>query len=375
MPTPTTNSASTVNSNNTLSIASNRKFGVEIEFVGMSQRVAIRALVDAGIPVNHTLSGYYNHTDSESEWKVVTDGSVSGPGGGGEAVSPILSGIEGLEQVRRAADALSNAGATANRSCGLHVHVDARDLEGRDIANVVTRYAKFETDIDAFMPRSRRGRNGSSYCDSIANIRGFSTPQAFTTTSQVMRAWGGDRFRKVNLCSYTSHGSIEIRHHSGTVQSSKILPWIQFCVNFVEKSRMTPVATRIHSARTGGRAGDSKTLVAFHKIVNRLDRAGYRGTTITDLSNVAGISETSIVVYISNLRTKYGFSIKKRRGADMYYLVRNGELPALAGALEPTDRVSVTSFAAAPADDSAFFGLPGNVTNYFSERTSELAAA
>ena len=353
-----------------LSIASDRKFGVEIEFVGITQRQAIAALVDAGIPLNHRLSGCYNHVDCETEWKVVDDGSIDGTGG--ELVSPILSGIAGLEMVRNAADALSNAGATANRSCGLHVHVDARDLHARDLANVVHRYGKFESAIDSFMPRSRRVNNGT-YCHSVTNLRGFSDPASFTNIETVQRTFGHERFRKVNLCAYTAHGSVEIRHHSGTVQSSKILPWIQFCVNFVEKSRMTCNRVSVAGRNNTGRARDSKTLVALHKIVAALDHAGYTGRNVRDLASTTGLTASSVVVYISNLRTKYGFTIKKDRYTDTYRIVRTGDLPDLenAGAVQRQSASNVV--APNPENDSAFRGLPANVVNYFSERTVDMS--
>ena len=60
-------------------------------------------------------------------------------------------------------------GATANRSCGYHVHLDAADLTASDIRAIVTRYADHESEIDAFMPPSRRG-NANTYCGSVIEM-------------------------------------------------------------------------------------------------------------------------------------------------------------------------------------------------------------
>ena len=90
-------------------MTSNRKFGVEIEFVGISMRKAIQVVSTCGVSFSHELSANYNHHDSTQHWKVVSDGSVDGPAGGGEVVSPILSGAEGLEQIQKVCDALSAA--------------------------------------------------------------------------------------------------------------------------------------------------------------------------------------------------------------------------------------------------------------------------
>lgn len=359
----------------TLSIASNRKFGVEIECTRMTCGRAVEILENAGISVNRSSSGYYNHRDDARRWKVVTDGSVSG---GCEVVSPILSGIAGLEQVKKVAEALNAAGATANRSCGLHVHVDARGLSGAAVAAVVNRYAKHERTIDTYMPHSRR--NGNSYCKTMSEVArrfevfNFRPP---TSVNDVVYAFGSDRFRKLNLVSYNSHGTIEFRHHSGTVQASKIIPWIQFCVNFVEQSAQSvagdssPAPSR---GRNTGRARSSKQLVALHKIVNLLAARGQRGVTATELSDATGLSESSCIVYVSKLRTTYRFRIAKRRVG--YVLVSEGRLPELEVAIgaRPSTNVRRTRRVASIDDSTPLVGLPPSVVSYFQERASDLAS-
>ena len=103
-----------------------RKFGVELEIVGISKELAIRAL--AAVDIEAHDAGYTHMTTRD--WKIVSDASVHR---GFELVSPVLEGEEGLETLRTAAQALADAGATANRSCGLHVHIDAHGrLRGRN---------------------------------------------------------------------------------------------------------------------------------------------------------------------------------------------------------------------------------------------------
>lgn len=233
-----------------------RKFGVEIELIGTTEGRAIRTLREAGLNVHdYTDSGYDNeydededgneiplsrdiHADSQSYWKIVDDGSVDE--GGFEVVSPILCGTEGLAEVTRAARALASIGATANRSCGLHVHVDARDLNIETIVNVASRYSQFETEIDLFMPRSRREAR-SEYCAPVASM--FHEGAYGTTISSLLRdgvdgLLNLDRYYKVNLSAFGRHGTIEFRHHSGTTNAKKITNWIQFCLEFVAASAL-----------------------------------------------------------------------------------------------------------------------------------------
>jgi hypothetical protein len=392
-------------------IASNRKFGCEIEFVGISAEAAMRAIIAAGVPCRDFVR--YDHRDSPTQWKVVTDSSVDGPGGSGEVVSPILSGDAGLEQARQVCRALSAAGATVNRSCGLHVHVDARDLAARELTNVVFRYARFESDIDAFMPASRRGGN-NSYCRSIVDWGRGAARRALLACRQPRQmadagysAGTGDRFRKVNLCAFQAHGTVEFRHHSGSVNAEKISNWIKFCVNFVEVSRsqilnesfveqaLRPApSARICSAPSPRRASgarDSRTLVRLHKIVRALRESGTRGVRISELASLTGWQESSVVVQVSNLRRHYGFSIKRVRYNDSFKILRNGELPALQNAAaadsapatpvsRANGRPSVNSRGEASNDitpvygDTAFHGLSAETVAFYSERASELAA-
>ena len=105
---------------------SRRTFGVEIEFVGASRETVRSALTREGISASVQS---YNHV-TQPYWKIVTDGSLSNYDAG-EAVSPVLQGEAGIEAVTRAARAMEAAGATANRQCGLHVHIDVRDATAK----------------------------------------------------------------------------------------------------------------------------------------------------------------------------------------------------------------------------------------------------
>ena len=157
-----------------------RKFGVELEIVGISKEQAIRAL--AAVDIIAYDAGYTHMTTLD--WKVVDDSSVLG---GFEVVSPVLEGEAGLETLRTAAHALADAGATANRSCGLHVHIDAHGMTVENIRTIVCRYASFEEEIDAFMPPSRRG-NTNGYCYSVRQVAENEAFRSARTVAQLATA-------------------------------------------------------------------------------------------------------------------------------------------------------------------------------------------
>ena len=117
------------------SLTTNRTFGVEIEMVNLTQRQTQEALVNAGVPCQHTI---YTHDVPVGFWRVVSDGSLRHLNcvdccteHTSEVVSPILSGISGLIQVVKVLWALKRAGADANYTCGIHVHVDAPEFWGK----------------------------------------------------------------------------------------------------------------------------------------------------------------------------------------------------------------------------------------------------
>lgn len=211
-----------------------RKFGIELEIVGITQDAALKALKAVRIKVN---AEGYNHT-TRNYWKIVPDGSVTN---GFEVVSPILKGETGIEEAEIVARALEDAGAYANRTCGFHVHFDASDLGTDHIKNIVRRYALHEAEIDAFMPKSRRG-NTNQYCRSLNGLLGQNFETA--TTTQALANSQPTRYYKVNLKSYQRHGTIEFRQHSGTVNAMKICNWIRFLAEFIDECGRSQEAGR-----------------------------------------------------------------------------------------------------------------------------------
>ena len=214
----------------------NATFGIEIEFKTDRRSAEIAAaLNDAGI---RTVAEHYNH-QSRDHWKVVTDASVSG---GLELVSPILPyGEEAFAQIETVSRVLIRLGVRVDRQCGLHVHHGAEGMTDTQIAKTVAIYAKFETAIDRMMPTSRRGR-GNIYCNTL-NIRGtwkdsVAAINACRTRDELL-ALLPSRYVKVNVQSLLRHGTIEFRHHSGTVEATKIVSWVKMTRAILERGTKT----------------------------------------------------------------------------------------------------------------------------------------
>lgn len=238
----------------------NRTFGVEIEARGIAIANVATVLQEAGIQAVYE---GYNHA-ARSHWKVVTDASLGA--GGFEVVSPVLSGEEGLAQVRTVLDALRRARARVDKSCGLHVHIGAADFSVNEFRNIAKNYVVFEDFFDAIMPLSRRGTNnmwtrsnrsifGPGY-DNAAAQRGvdrLNAIQGRNARNEIISMMHGGcqaclmgrphrcdrRYYKLNLTAFFQHGTIEFRQHSGTVEADKAVNWIRLLIQFVNRAAVT----------------------------------------------------------------------------------------------------------------------------------------
>lgn len=220
----------------------NRKFGIEIEFVGACQHEVARAINATGV---NCQTSYYTHRTT-SFWKIVPDSSLREIRGYAfELVSPILQGSEGLEQLLKVCEALNSVdGVTVNRSCGLHIHLDAHDLKPLHVKSLMSRYAKYEDQIDSLLPRSRRNTQWARKINTTEQER----VKGSTTLQQLARH---NRYFKVNLTNLTSRGAIEFRQHSGTTEFKKIANWLSFLMAFVETSKqLAGTGERVRRTRT-----------------------------------------------------------------------------------------------------------------------------
>lgn len=239
--------------------AKSRRFGVEIETVGASRSAlaqAISTVVGYHVPVlgyhgNQCVCCGSTYTAQEklNIWKVERDGSLrhraSGNTNTGEVVSPILEGVAGFAELESVVNAISAIGATTNRSTGLHVHVEASDLTGEEVARVVEFYAVNQNAIDQMVSLSRRN---NSYCNKISPWRLTSMKEAAATNKEALRGFA-NKYTVVNITPLFSYGTIEFRQHQGTVNAKKISSWVKFVMGVVNGAQMaTDLDTSVEMA-------------------------------------------------------------------------------------------------------------------------------
>lgn len=128
-----------------------RKFGVEIEAFGIMKSELKEELKAAGIPVSEG----FRSVNMPDEWKITIDSSITGAASF-ELVSPILQGEAGLRQLKTVTLILKGLEAKVNKTCGLHIHLDASDFDLKTWKNLYKNYAMLEPFIDSFMPKDRK---------------------------------------------------------------------------------------------------------------------------------------------------------------------------------------------------------------------------
>lgn len=169
---------------------------------------------------------------------VVYDGSL--PPGGFEINTAPAGGDLFIRQVREICGVIIAEGGFVNQKCGLHVHVDARDLTYYDIRRLVRIYAAIEYALFAMVPEDRQL---SRYCkpcggkyvlaieegrlpyekvkqDVITSVYDVASTQDLRKTKYYHA-----RYNALNLHSWFYRGTIECRMFDGSIDPDIINHW------------------------------------------------------------------------------------------------------------------------------------------------------
>ena len=104
---------------------------------------------------------------------------------------------------------IRQAGGLVNNSCGLHVHLDQRDVTRQGAYARAIRLTHSLSFLCLMVPKSRIKNN--TYC-------------------KINRAGelnSSDRYYAINWCSWSEHKTIEVRLHSGTTSAEKVKNWVE----------------------------------------------------------------------------------------------------------------------------------------------------
>ncbi len=229
------------------------KFGIEIEFTGITRnRAAEIAAEYLGGNVSTTGDYYGTHRITAPDgrvWKFMSDGSINcqrkenrqivsaGNDYSVELVSPILTYHEDIESVQELVRRLRGAGGFANKSCGIHIHLDGSNHTPRSIRNFVNIIASKN---DLFYKALQIAPERMNYCKKmdayLVEKMNRVKPRSF---SQIESIWyegysesrsqhyHNSRYHFLNLHSFfTGNHTVELRGFNSALHAGKIRAYI-----------------------------------------------------------------------------------------------------------------------------------------------------
>jgi hypothetical protein len=216
----------------------NNKFGIEIEFTGITRSEAAKVAAEY---LNGTVSSGGDYYDTKKVtapdgrvWKFMSDGSINcrrkqnrqkvsaSKEYSVELVSPILSYREDIETVQELVRRLRQAGAFANESCGIHIHLDGAPHTPKSIRNFINIIASkndlFYKALQIAPERLRYCKKMDSYLVERMNQRKPKTIRAIEEiwyegySANRSNRYHDSRYHFLNLHSFfTGNHTVELR--------------------------------------------------------------------------------------------------------------------------------------------------------------------
>jgi hypothetical protein len=169
-----------------------RHLGIELEFLmPKDNKVNIKAALLA--------SPFANMLTLTRDGSVTSNSTIDGAEL--KICAPISKMIACVSEVTKI---LAVNGCSVDKSCGLHVHLDARN---DDVRAMFDKLLDQQSTLFALVPSSRRD---NQYCRPTAR-KDFCK---------------GSRYKTINSLSFRKYKTLEVRLHGGTIDPNKIINWI-----------------------------------------------------------------------------------------------------------------------------------------------------
>ena len=234
----------------------NQNFGIEIEMTGITREEAAKAIAaHFGTTAIYTGGSYgvWEVTDLQGKiWKLVKDASIrieckiGGRYAGthdndysAELVSPILQYDE-IEKLQEIVRQVRHAGAKVNKSCGIHIHIDAANHTAKSLRNLLgIMYGK----EDLLFKALQVGDDRVFYCKkSRENVLKAARAEKNLTMEGLERIWYGEnyanrlshyhesRYHALNLHAAFRQGTAEFRLFNATLHAGEIKAYVHLAL-------------------------------------------------------------------------------------------------------------------------------------------------
>lgn len=124
--------------------------------------------------------------------------------------------------------------------CGLHVHIDCRDLTTAQLRSFVLLYILFEPIL---LPLCGEGREESNFAVPVGSNSALMAALGGRVSIERLAGAGRDdygRYSALNLQAYARYGSLEFRSMQGTGNAKDILNWIEILLSIKDFARKRP---------------------------------------------------------------------------------------------------------------------------------------
>lgn len=130
--------------------------------------------------------------------------------------------------------------AEANPRCGVHVHMDVRDMSHVQIYNLMCNYSMIEPTFFAYVNTFGDDREGSHFCVPYYHTkeRVASLMHAFKDYNLDTIQYLGRKYMALNMLPYLSFGSVEWRQFPTVLPVTQIIPWLDILDTFKERSKL-----------------------------------------------------------------------------------------------------------------------------------------
>ncbi len=166
---------------------------------------------------------------------------------GQELVSPILdrSNLHRLLFFTHLLEAEKAQSSRFNK-CALHVHAGIKNtfrdraFQLRLIKQMVVNYTEIDQDLsflnsDMTKPYCATDSAKKPFMDSVLSGTGDDLPLIRSSMPTTFQPWGR-RYSRLNLLSLVDYGTVEFRHHPGTVNPRDVAHWVHFVNDFMRVS-------------------------------------------------------------------------------------------------------------------------------------------
>lgn len=234
-----------------------QRFGIEIEMTGLTRKDAAKCIQQQLASntlqyVGGTYDEYHAIDGIGRKWKIMSDSSIDAQRKSGkeiistgtdyrvELVSPILT-YEDIEPLQEMIRALRKAGAFTNKSCGIHIHVDATPHTPASLKNLVNLMASKEDLLyKALEIDPERLRYCKKVNEELITAINKKKPKTLEQLADIwyegygwesrQRHYHQSRYHGLNLHSTFTKGTVEFRLFNSTLHAGRVKAYLQFCL-------------------------------------------------------------------------------------------------------------------------------------------------